>query len=174
MGRLSIVEFSSIKSKETVRMTDPIQMNNPSMDKKMPISTVRYHKKTLCWIIGCLDGFLYAYSSIKIDEPTELKRVKKLSSKSIVSIEIDDRQIVTLAADNKCRLLHLTTFEMLSQIDLNDNKISAIRGLFWKNSNTFIVYGANVAKVSITQDAKKQSNFVNRQEMHKQIVRMYT
>ena len=40
----------------------PYQMRNQSNGKKMPISLVKYSKKTLSLVFGCLDGFVYTYS----------------------------------------------------------------------------------------------------------------
>lgn len=68
----------------------------------------------------------------------ELRRIKRLAPKGIVGLEVDEKFncLLTLAADGKCRLVNIESFEVFNELDLNDRNLSATRGLFVKRGGS--------------------------------------
>jgi hypothetical protein len=130
IGQLTIIELNSVRHKEIIKCIGPYQLKNPTCDKNIPISVVRFHKKSLCFIIGCLDGFVYMYLSTLM----ELRKIKRISHKNVIGLEIEDKldYLIILSEDNKCQLLSIYLFEIFSEIDLADQSVSVIKGLYWQ------------------------------------------
>jgi hypothetical protein len=84
MGQFAIIELDGVRHRELIKLLGPYQLKNATCEKKMPISVVRFYKKTLSFAIGCLDGFVYMYSSALMD----LRKMAQISQKSVVGLEI--------------------------------------------------------------------------------------
>lgn len=171
-GMFNFLELNSLHSKDLMQMKHSVQLFNPTTEKKMPISVVRYHRTTMRLVAGCLDGFVYSLSYADL----ELKRLRRLTNKPVTGIELDERQnfIMVLCSDNRARLLHGDTLEVFNVVDLAESGIQAIRGLYAQGEDWFYVYGQNLAKVTIRMDSDKISKMHRAKCTHKERVKMFT
>ena len=101
LGFLSVLDLTC-RDNKTLCLKVDLRIQNPHLNKTIPLSACSYHSRSFTIIIGCKDGYLHTLS----EHSPEPKKHRKITNKEVSSIVCGFDYAVALTTDLQCFLVN--------------------------------------------------------------------